>query len=165
MQLLNEFGFVRCVGSRAKAGATGAATSQRLGHGHRIHARPPNTVRARHRASRMRPFSACGIVSVTAPAGGRVVRGRDHVQTLNPKPLQVDVWSVGVIMYKMLFGKLPFGDGCSQESILREEVMLNAKTVAFPTKPAVSQDAKDFISKCGRVECTRSAPCLLGPLI
>jgi hypothetical protein len=47
----------------------------------------------------------------------------------------------------MLFGKRPFGEGCSQERILREDIIVNARDVAFPAKPAVSADAKDFITK------------------
>ncbi|KAL3147179.1 hypothetical protein ABBQ32_002684 [Trebouxia sp. C0010 RCD-2024] len=68
-----------------------------------------------------------------------------HPPTISNK---VDVWSAGVMLYQMLFGKRPFGEGCTQEKILRDEVMLNAKTVAFPSKPNVSAEGKDFISRC-----------------
>lgn len=61
--------------------------------------------------------------------------------------LQVDVWSVGVILYQMLYGRRPFGEGVSQEMLLRDSVMLNANTVTFPSKPAVSAEGKDFINR------------------
>lgn len=61
---------------------------------------------------------------------------------------KVDIWSVGVILYQMLYGKRPFGHDQSQEQLLRNEVMLNAKEVAFPNKPVVSSECKDFIRRC-----------------
>jgi len=36
---------------------------------------------------------------------------------------------MGVIFYQMLYGKRPFGDGMSQEALLRQKVMLNATQV------------------------------------
>lgn len=55
---------------------------------------------------------------------------------------QVDVWSVGVLFYQMVFRKRPFGHDQSQERILREETIVNAKKVEFPAKPAISNEAK-----------------------
>ena len=61
---------------------------------------------------------------------------------------QVDVWAVGVMLFQMLYGRRPFGEGLSQEEIMREQVMLKARQVAFPARPAVSAECKDFITRC-----------------
>jgi tousled-like kinase len=61
---------------------------------------------------------------------------------------RVDVWSIGVIFYQMLFGKRPFGDGQSQDRILTDNTMLNAHSVEFPDQPVVSSQSKDFIRAC-----------------
>ena len=72
-----------------------------------------------------------------------------------PLPLQpsfhsnkVDVWSIGVIYYQMLFGRRPFGDGQSQDHILRNQTMLHATEVHFPSKPSITDDGKSFIRDC-----------------
>ena len=69
--------------------------------------------------------------------------------------------AVGVMLFQMLYGRRPFGEGCSQEEILREEVMLKAKAVAFPAKPAVSTEAKEFIGRCAPHVCMSYEVCSL----
>lgn len=61
---------------------------------------------------------------------------------------KVDVWSIGVIYYQMLFGRRPFGDGETQDKVLRNQTMLNATEVNFPSKPSISEGAKEFIRTC-----------------
>ena len=48
----------------------------------------------------------------------------------------------------MLFGKKPFGNDLSQQKILSEKTIINARTITFPPKPVVSEECKDFIRKC-----------------
>ncbi|XP_078656269.1 serine/threonine-protein kinase tousled-like 2 isoform X1 [Branchiostoma floridae x Branchiostoma belcheri] len=61
---------------------------------------------------------------------------------------KVDVWSIGVIFYQCLYGRKPFGHNQSQATILENRTILNAKAVEFPSKPAISQEAKNFVRRC-----------------
>lgn len=66
---------------------------------------------------------------------------------------KVDIWSLGVIFYQMLYGRRPYGEGKSQERVLSEGLILNATQVEFPTSSdtkgsKVSDEAKDFIRAC-----------------
>ncbi|KAK4440536.1 Serine/threonine-protein kinase TOUSLED [Sesamum alatum] len=70
---------------------------------------------------------------------------------LNKTPLissKVDVWSAGILLYQMLFGRRPFGHDQTQERILREDTIIKARKVEFPPRPSVSNEAKDFIRRC-----------------
>jgi len=61
---------------------------------------------------------------------------------------KVDVWSIGVIYFQMLYGRRPFGDGQSQDHILRHQTMLQATEVNFPSKPSITDQGKAFIRHC-----------------
>jgi len=58
---------------------------------------------------------------------------------------KVDIFSIGVIFYELLYGIKPFGHNMSQEKIFKEHIMLNAKKPSFPGSPKVTKQAKRFI--------------------
>eukprot|EP00796_Vickermania_ingenoplastis_P009711 gene9711-6807_t len=62
---------------------------------------------------------------------------------------KVDVWSVGVIFYQMLYGRRPFAEGRSQKDIWHNKLILSsARSLTFPETPKVSDEARELISKC-----------------
>lgn len=70
----------------------------------------------------------------------------------NTTPLisnKVDVWSVGVMFFQMLFGRRPFAEGQSQRDIWQQKLIISsARTLKFPEVPKVSDEARDLITKC-----------------
>jgi tousled-like kinase len=44
----------------------------------------------------------------------------DHAPLISPK---VDIWSLGVIFFEMLFGAKPFGHNMSQEKIFKVKII------------------------------------------
>ncbi|CAD8073629.1 unnamed protein product [Paramecium sonneborni] len=61
---------------------------------------------------------------------------------------KVDIWSIGVIFFEMLYGMKPFGNGESQETILKQKIILKSESVTFPKKPALSNECIEFIKGC-----------------
>ena len=56
---------------------------------------------------------------------------------------KVDIWSMGVVTFQMLYGFKPFGNQMSQERIKNENIILRSKQVVFPEKPNISADMKN----------------------
>ncbi len=61
---------------------------------------------------------------------------------------KIDIWSCGVILYEIFFKQKPFGQNMTQERLIKDRVMQNARIVEFPNKPSLSEDCKNFIKKC-----------------
>ena len=59
---------------------------------------------------------------------------------------KVDVWSVGIIFYQMLFGRVPTENEQSFEDIIA--AIKNQRNVEIPPNPAISKEAKKFIRAC-----------------
>jgi aurora kinase len=65
-----------------------------------------------------------------------MVEGREHDKN-------VDVWSLGVLLYEFLYGSPPFeaeGHSATYRRISRVDLQ-------FPLRPAISEDAKDLIRR------------------
>jgi tousled-like kinase len=63
---------------------------------------------------------------------------------------RVDVFSLGVIFYQMMFGHRPFGHGMTQDQVVSNRVMLEQpfRPVEFPAAPRISNEAKRFVQRC-----------------
>lgn len=57
---------------------------------------------------------------------------------------KVDIWSVGVIFFELLYGFKPFGHNLSQDRILKDNLIWNGKPIEFPSdsKINISQSTK-----------------------
>ena len=65
-------------------------------------------------------------------------------QILNGEPYTIltDVWSLGVIFFQLLFGKLPF-----YETNIPKILEKISKPLIFPEKPKINQEIKILIQK------------------
>eukprot|EP00978_Attheya_sp_CCMP212_P046941 scaffold421132_cov59-Attheya_sp.AAC.2 len=89
------------------------------------------------------PFSTrteqCGTLQYMAP----------EVVGQRPYSFSVDIWSMGVILYKLLVGKLPFQ---ATQRADNTEWRIITNDYSFPSDVHISQDAKDLISSMLRAD-------------
>jgi tousled-like kinase len=64
---------------------------------------------------------------------------------------KVDIWSLGVIFYEILFGKQPFGLSGTQDLFLNQKID-NKWDIEIESGVCISTFAKDFIQKCLKVD-------------
>ena len=74
----------------------------------------------------------CGTIEYLAP---EMVMGEGYDES-------IDVWSLGVLSYELLFGHTPF----THTNHIRISKLIKKTRYSFPSAPVVSQTAKDFIS-------------------
>lgn len=65
-----------------------------------------------------------------------------------PYNKQIDIWSIGVILFYMLSGTLPFDDSTDNEEVIAQKIVFDE--LQFPSKiwKQKSKEVKEFISLC-----------------
>ena len=85
--------------------------------------------------SKDRRKTTCGTIYYMAP---EVIKPGDKGYSF-----EVDIWSVGVIMYKLLTGKYPFNDDSNDNKIIEDKIVIGK--FDFYGTPYISEVAKDLI--------------------
>ena len=120
--------------------------------------KPQNILFTKHNIAKLTDFGLCKIADSDDSKMELTSQGAGTYWYLPPECFEtgkaalisskVDVWSIGVILYQMLYGKKPFGHNMSQEKIHKERIILRSTMVVFPEKPVVSNELKEFMKKC-----------------
>ena len=62
---------------------------------------------------------------------------------------KVDIWSIGIILYEMIFNKKPFLNGINfHKNIFNKNLNAENYIVEYPVDINISDDCKDFINNC-----------------
>jgi polo-like kinase 1 len=86
-----------------------------------------------------RKRTICGTPNYIAP---------EILDSKNGHSYEVDFWSIGVILYTMLFGRPPF-ESAEVKNTYRK---IKCCQYSFPELTSISDDAKDFIRRCLRID-------------
>lgn len=77
----------------------------------------------------------CGSLGYCAP---------EILQRTPYNPWKTDIWSLGVVLYKMVIGGMPFGEGNDLGSI-RKIAKAQTQLLEFPAHPRISDDCQNLI--------------------